>query len=253
MANKIVILIGNWLYNNMYILYKPLYFLFKYYTDRNEIALLKSVVKPGITILDIGANIGFYTTIFSKAVGPKGQVSSFEPDITNYHHLRENTKGLSNVQIHHKAVASETQNILLYTSKEINVDHRTYKHEKFDQKIEITAISLDEFVKNNEGIDVIKIDIQGFEMQAMKGMTHILKNNHNIRIFSEFWPYGLKMAGSSVLEYYEHLTNLGFLVYMFTAKGLIPLNIEAVQGMILLDKNHYFNIYATRHVDEISF
>ncbi len=86
-------------------------------------------------------------------------------------------------------------------------------------------------------------------MDAIMGMRHILTNNHNIRILSEFWPYGLKMSGSSPIEYYENLVNLGFLIFMFTDKGLISLNIDAVQGMMLFDKNHYFNIYTTGNVD----
>ena len=82
----------------------------------------------------------FYTTLFSKTVGSKGQVLSFEPDLKNYNHLFQATKGLLNVKIHHKAVASKTQKIILYTSKEINVEHRTYKPEKFDQEIEIESV-----------------------------------------------------------------------------------------------------------------
>ena len=183
----------------------------------------------------------------------KVRVFSFEPDNKNFNHLCQSTKGLSNVQIHQKAVASKTQKMVLYTSRELNVDHRTYKPEKFDQEIEIEAVNLDEFLKNCQQIDVIKIDIQGFEMDAIKGMRHILTNNHNIRILSEFWPYGLKMSGYSAIEYYENLVNLGFDIFMFTEKGLIFLNIDAVQGMMLLDKKHYFNIYASRNVDEISF
>jgi FkbM family methyltransferase len=228
-----------------------LYFIFKHIKDRKEIALLNRIVKPDNVVLDIGSNIGFYTTLLSKAVGPQGQVFSFEPDSKNYNHLYQSTKGLLNVQIHQKAVASKTQKIVLYTSKELNVDHRTYKPEQFDQEIEIDAVCIDDFLKDQQKVDVIKIDIQGFEMEALIGMTHIITNNHNIKILSEFWPYGLKMAGYSAVEYYENLIDLGFRIFMVTDKGLRLLNIGAVQGMMFLDKEHYFNIYATRNVEEI--
>jgi FkbM family methyltransferase len=248
MPDRLVLKIGNMLYKKAYKLYKPLYITYKHYGDKQEIVLFHRIVKPGNTVLDIGANIGFYTTILSKAVGPQGQVISFEPDTMNYHHLCRNTKGLSNVQIHNKAVASKTQKIVLYTSKELNVDHRTYKPEKFDKEIEIEAVGLDEFLKDCQRIDVIKIDIQGFEMEAIKGMSHILNNNPNISIISEFWPYGLKMAGSSAFEYYEHLKSLGFFVYLLADKGLVSLSLETVKSISLLDTEHYFNIYATRNV-----
>ena len=232
-------------------MYKFLYAKYKYYEESQEIALLQNIINQGNTALDIGANIGFYTKILSKAVGKQGHVLSFEPDIKNYNHLSNSTSGLSNVKIHLKAVASKTQKIVLYTSKELNVDHRTYKPEIFDKEIEIEAVNLDEFLKECQRVEVIKIDIQGFEMQAMLGMTNILVNNRNIRIFSEFWPYGLKMAGTSALEYYEILVNLGFFIFVFNGKGLKPLNIQAVQDMMLLDKKHYYNFFATRNVDEI--
>ena len=57
------------------------------------------------------------------------------------------------------------------------------------------------------------------------------------------------MAGSSVLEYYEHLKSLGFFVCLFTDKGLTSLSIETVKSISLQDTEHYFNIYATRNVD----
>jgi FkbM family methyltransferase len=249
MPDRLVLKIGNMLFKKAFKVYKLLYITYKLYEEKQEIALLQTVVKHGNTVLDIGANIGFYTKILSKAVGKQGHVLCFEPDFVNYNHLFQTTIGLPNVQIHQKAVASKTKKIVLYTSKELNVDHRTYKPEQFDQEIEIDAVCIDDFLKDQPKVDVIKIDIQGFEMEALMGMKHILTNNHNIKILSEFWPYGLKMAGYSAVEYYENLTHLGFNIFMVTDKGLRPLNIGAVQGMMFLDKEYYFNIYATRHVD----
>jgi FkbM family methyltransferase len=253
MPNKLVLKIGNMLFKMAFKVYKLLYITYKNNEEKQEIALLQSIVKHGNTVLDIGANIGFYTKILSKAVGEQGHVLCFEPDFVNYNHLCLTTTGLPNVQIHQKAVASKTQKIVLYTSKELNVDHRTYKPEQYDQEIETDAVCIDDFLKDQTKDDVIKMDIQGFEMEALIGMTHILTNNHNIKILSEFWPYGLKMAGYSAVEYFENLTNLGFNIFMVTDKGLRLLEIGAVQGMMLLDKEHYYNIYATRNVDEISF
>lgn len=60
-------------------------------------------------MLDIGANIGFYAAIISKIVGENGKVICFEPDITNFNYLKENTKKNKNIFIYNKAVSSKSE------------------------------------------------------------------------------------------------------------------------------------------------
>jgi FkbM family methyltransferase len=200
--------------------------------------------------LDIGANIGYYAKILSHLVGDNGKVYCFEPDLTNFKHLKKNVKNLPNVDISHKAVSSKTEKLKIYTSKELNVDHRTYKPAAYENAIEIEAVSIDDFSKScgHLFVDFIKIDIQGFEMQAIKGMENTLLSNPKIKIISEFWPHGLKEAGSSVSEYFAFLTHLGFKVELLEKNTLRTLSAEQVQQMESLGKEHYFNILAQRYV-----
>lgn len=248
MASSFSIKLGNFLYKNAYPLYKSMYTVFKNKQDAYEIALLKKHVKPGDTIFDIGANIGYYAKILSALTGEKGKVHCFEPDTTNFKHLQEETKGLTNVIINNKAVGPKTEKLKIYTSKNLNVDHRTYKPEEYDQEIEIDAVSLEDYCNVNTKIDFIKIDIQGFEMEAMKGMHTILKANHDIKLISEFWPYGLRKAGSTVSDYYNFLKNMNFNIYLLKEDSLEPLSLEKVQHLEPLGEEHYFNIFVTRNV-----
>src|ERR1700728_4292554 len=89
--------LGEWMYKKAYGIYQPAYFLWKRYRDRELISFLEKHVKPGMTVVDIGANIGFYSVLFSKLVGEKGSVHAFEPDSTNFKHLVSNTRKLKNV------------------------------------------------------------------------------------------------------------------------------------------------------------
>ena len=91
--------LANKLFERYHFIYKPLYFFYKNISDRQKIALFKNIIKPGMRVLDLGANIGFYTVLFSKLVGENGKVFSFEPDVKNYEYLEENTKTLYNVII----------------------------------------------------------------------------------------------------------------------------------------------------------
>jgi len=238
--------LGNLLYNRAFFAYQPLYTLFKHRQDRPEIELLKKVVKPGAVVADIGANIGFYAKILAKLCGNAGEVHCFEPDRINFRHLAAAMGGLENVTINHKAVAANSGKLKIYLSKELNVDHRTYEPEEYDHTEEIDAISLDDYFEAGTRVDVIKMDIQGFEMQAIQGMSRVLSENREIVIISEFWPYGLHKAGSTATEYYQRLAGLGFKVQILRNGSPEPLSAGDLAEMEDLGKEHYFNIIASR-------
>ena len=196
--------------------------------------------------MDIGANIGFYATILSDIVGEKGVVHCFEPDSKNFEHLKKTTTDFKNIKINNKAVGPKTEKLKIYTSKNLNVDHRTYKPEEYDKEIEIDAVSIDDHLASNPKVDLIKMDIQGFEMQAIQGMQTILDKNKDIKLISEFWPYGLKKAGSSLTEYFNFLQSKGFTCYLLEETSLLKLTAEKVSSLEPLGEEHYFNIFATR-------
>ncbi len=238
--------LGNFLYKNAFGLYKPMYRMFKNKQDAFEIELLKKYIHKNDVVLDIGANIGFYATILSDIVGENGTVHCFEPDTKNFEHLQKATGSVKNIKINNKAVGPKTEKLKIYTSKNLNVDHRTYKPEEYDQEIEIDAVSIDDHLVANTKVDFIKMDIQGFEMQAIQGMQLILDKNKDIRIISEFWPYGLKKAGSSVTAYFNFLLSKGFNCYLLEENSLLKLTPEKVSTLEPLGEEHYFNIFATR-------
>ena len=243
--------LGNFLYKNAFVVYKPLYTSFKNRQDAFEVKLLEKHIKPGDVVLDIGANIGYYALILSKLTGQKGRVHCFEPDKKNFKHLENATVSFANIFINNKAAGPNNENLKIYTSKNLNVDHRTYKPEEYDQELEIEAVSMDDYISKKdpaEGgrVDFIKMDIQGFEMHAVQGMQRLLKRNTDIKIISEFWPYGLKKAGSSVTDYFKFLTELGFNCYLLQKKSLEKLSLEKVSELEGLGEELYFNIFASR-------
>lgn len=209
--NYTKIKIGNWLYKNCFPLYNFTYTRFKNKNDLHEIELLKQLIKPGDHVLDIGANIGFYALIISNLVGEKGKVYCFEPDKTNFNYLVKNTKGIENIKLFNLAVSDKEEVIKVYKSKLLNVDHRTYPVNNYDSVEEINAKSIDLMLgKEIEKIDLIKIDIQGFELTAFKGMENLLSKQNNIKIIAEYWPHGFKRAGTSAIEFYDFFDKLNY-------------------------------------------
>jgi len=237
---------GNFLYKHAYGFYKPLYWVFKKRQDAFEIEFLKKNIKPNAVVLDIGANIGFYAKILSGLVGKNGKVHCFEPDVQNFARLSQACSGIQNVIINNMAVGPRTETIKIYTSKNLNVDHRTYKPEEYEQEFEIQATSIDDYLGRNLKVDLIKMDIQGFEMQAIQGMQKTLETNRNIKIISEFWPYGIKKAGDSLLGYFNFLLSQDFNCYLFDKSGLTKLTSQKVSEMENLGEEHFFNIFASR-------
>ena len=207
--------LANKLFEHYHFIYKPLYFFYKKISDRQKITLFKNIIKPGMRVLDLGANIGFYTVLFSKLVGANGKVFTFEPDAQNYEHLEENTKTLYNVTIEKKAVSDKTGKINLYISKDLNVDHQSYDIGEGRDYEEADAIALDDYFLDNVKIDFIKIDIQGYEPVALKGMSKIIRQPGKMTVFGELWPYGLQKAGSSAEEYLQFLKKHGFKIKFF--------------------------------------
>lgn len=243
---SVSIKLGNFLYKKAFWLYKPTYAIFKKKQDAFEIELLNKYLQKNDVVLDIGANIGFYAKILSDIVGPNGKVHCFEPDKTNFYHLQNYCKGRNNIVLNNKAVGPKNEILKIYTSKNLNVDHRTYKPDEYADEIEIEALKIDDYLEINKKIDFIKIDIQGFEMQAIMGMERTLTENKNIKLISEFWPYGLKKAGSSVIEYFNFLTGKGFNCYLLEKNSLQKLTLEKVESIKSLGEQHYFNIFVSR-------
>ncbi len=220
-----------------------MYPIFKRRQDTVELQLIDSIVRPGFMVLDIGANIGFYTKIFSSLVGLKGQVHAFEPEATNFNYLEQNLRTDTNVTLIKKAVSDKTGPLKIYLSNLLNVDHRTYPVDDYSHVLEINATTIDDYLTQNNihKIDFIKMDIQGFEMAALKGMEKTLSNNPEIKMITELWPCGLKKAGNSAVEVYDYLTNLDFNLFLITEKELQRLTTETL-GELKDHEQKYYNV-----------
>ncbi len=212
--------LGNQLYKHCFPAYNLLYRFYKKLSDRYERALVKDIISPGMTAVDIGANIGVYTAFLAKTVGQEGKVYAFEPSPSNFNLLKKCNKN-NNVVLIQAAVGNTTGQTTLYISDKLNVDHRTYETDEKRKKIDVSSYRLDDYLRD-EKVDFIKIDIQGFEYQALSGMKNILQTNPDIKVLMEFWPYGLKKAGASAEELITFLHNLDFQTEIVEASRRIP-------------------------------
>jgi FkbM family methyltransferase len=117
-----------------------------------------------------------------------------------------------NVTLIRKAVTNRTAKIKLYLSKESSGQHSILTKNEGRRFIEISAIRLDDYFKNYDGeIDLIKLDIEGAEGLAVRGMSRILETN--VKIITEFFPALIRKSGVKPREYLDFLINRGYTLY----------------------------------------
>lgn len=181
-----------------------------------ELHLLEKLIRPGDVILDIGANIGLYSIYCAKATGAAGHVYCFEPEPVNFSFLKRNISlnKLSNITPSDTAVSSQEGEHTFYLNPLNKGDHRLHGDEAHTSTITVRTITIDGYLKGRtEKVDLIKMDIQGAEMQALLGMKEILSAAGGPCLLMEFWPYGLNLSGSDPKTLLGYLESLGFHFY----------------------------------------
>ena len=168
-----------------------------------EVNWTNNHIKSGDTVLDIGANIGYYTLMLSKAVGKTGKIYSFEPEPNNFELLKKNVSinKCDNVILVNSAVGKEDGKLKLYLSDPkfigANGMHRIYPSKySSGETIEVDIISLDNYLDPNvkKNISFIKIDAEGSELPIIQGMQTIL-SNEKLSILLEFVPACIREKG----------------------------------------------------------
>jgi FkbM family methyltransferase len=143
---------------------------------------LAETLKPGQVVYDVGANIGFFTIICSRLVGARGRVYAFEPMPESAATLRHNVaiNSLDNTLVVEKAVSSTTDRAELLIS-DWSAFHALKAEEISPPEhargvVPVETVTLDDYVSTGGGQppDVVKIDVEGAELEVIKGMTGLL-------------------------------------------------------------------------------
>jgi FkbM family methyltransferase len=193
-----------------------------------------------MTVVDVGANIGIHARFFSQLTGSNGRVHAFEPSPTNFLRLEDNIAGRPNVTAVRAAVGEKSGTVGLFLSDTLNVDHRTYDDGNDRERVEVPLVSLDEYFRPGTVIDFLKIDVQGYEDSVLRGAARILRENSGIKALIEFWPYGLRKAGTDPASVLQFIEALDFDVGAVDRQGLgeLDANREFDYCNILVGRNN---------------
>lgn len=155
--------------------------------ERESTKLLKETLEDGMNVLEIGANIGYYAIIEADHVGKDGSIIAVEPTPRNYDLLKKNVtlNQYENVSCIRKALGSEIGKSKMKISQAPN-RNRISNSELDEEKVEVELTTADEVASNIE-LDIVRMDVEGYELQIMKSMNEILENDQ-LKMFLEIHP-----------------------------------------------------------------
>lgn len=194
--------------------------------EPNETAFVLKTVKPGMTVLDIGANIGFFTTMFAGLVGNSGKVIALEPVADTFHKLKSAValNHIENIVELHNVAASTGPGTceLAYDMHSFNMGGISIRPTGSETKFQLSQVaetkSIDDVVWGRP-IDFIKMDIEGAEAFALSGASKTLTTSRPT-IIMEFNQGQLKtVSGVDGVELFKQVQDFGYTAHKLLSGG----------------------------------
>lgn len=214
---------------------------------RYETEFFKTLVRPGMVVLDIGANIGYYTLIAARLVGNSGRIYALEPESANFSILQRNVElnNYGNIIVKQEALSNKRGKATLYRDK-LNLGGHSFSRKNIlpggKNYASVNTIPLDDFL-SREGVrpDFIKIDTQGAEGLVFEGANKTLSQDR-LMIFMEFWPMGLRNMGTEPIALLQMLQTHGFAIILIDEKNGDLREMEAKKIVAACGKAGFVNL-----------
>lgn len=177
--------------------------------------LAHRILKPGMTAIDCGALYGYHTFIFAKLVGPTGRVYSFEPIAENWRYIERGIQKnrFRNVVLIKKAVSDINGLVKFFLAKKDAGVHSIYEVAGGGAWTEIGAGRLDDILKDHSApIHFVKMDIEGAELKALRGMPRIIRENPALKMAVELHRNIDQLPDTSMKLLLEELRKHGFAI-----------------------------------------
>lgn len=174
-------------------------------------------IKAGQLIVDVGANIGTTAIPSSKAVGPNGKVFAFEAHPKTFHYLSKNIKlnQLENFSLFNCALG-EKNGFVNITNLDADDQNKISKNQ---EEVSIEMATLDSFMRDIDKIDLLKIDVEGYELFVLQGAKETLRKVQSIYI--EISETHFKKYGYSCREILKFLSKYNFQFFKFNAENAL--------------------------------
>jgi FkbM family methyltransferase len=190
--------------------------------EREMLSGLRAALKPGNVFLDVGSNVGVFTVLAAKVLGPMGTVIACEPGTQAFQELETNIalNELTNVKAL-KLALSDARSMKMLTTNKSNCGNRLSELCGGDgQSEEVRTVDYDSLVEE-DGLpvpQVVKIDVEGHEYSVLRGMRRTLSSPSCAALFCEIHPRMLP-AGVSAQDVSDLLQSYGFKVLTLKVRG----------------------------------
>ncbi len=150
---------------------------------------LQKRLRPGMVVVDIGANIGYYALIEARVVGQKGKVYAIEPIAENVTLLNKNigANAYGNIEVFEKAIGDKSCEKEIFLSNKSNLS--TFCNNKAldmtGEKRKVKVLTLDQFLKGKKSPQLVRMDIEGYEFEILQGMEQTMKSSKDLQMFIE--------------------------------------------------------------------
>lgn len=183
--------------------------------EKGTEALFERIIKPGMKVLDLGANVGMFSL---RALRAGCEVFAFEPTPSTFSILRQNIKAngfeeTGRAHLHQFAVADKAGIVRFYELPGVSGQNSMYGREGLTAT-EVEAVAIDQMEGLPEEFDVIKMDIEGAEYAAFLGMRNTLRRSRNVKMIMEFAPVHMKRADVDPQDIIKLIDDLGFQAYV---------------------------------------
>ena len=182
--------------------------------------------EPGDIVIDIGANVGWYSLLLARLANDDVDIFAFEPDPLNFALLEHNIRlnGATQITAIQKALAEKDGIQRLYQHDSNNLGRHSLLKLQDGMAVDVQTTSLDKFWNQN-GLGarvprIIKIDIEGYELVALRGASEVLKNCP--ALLCEYSPDYMRQGGLDPADLVDLLVGHGFKPHVVTATGLEP-------------------------------
>ncbi len=207
--------------------------------ETHESALIERILRPGMTVLDVGANHGMFSLEAAHLVGPEGVVHAFEPAPATRALLTSNlaANGLSTVAVFPSALGDTPGIARLRIHREMSglntlADHDVTWNRRIlsaDQVVEVPITTLDAHAEAQglDWIDLLKIDVEGFELGVIRGAHGLLASKRIARILLEIGDLTFTNAGVEPMEILKELESLDYHLHRITPQGGVAERIQS--------------------------
>lgn len=209
--------------------------------------IFKQYLKPGMSVLDIGANIGYFSMLAASLVGKAGQVVAMEPNMENckLHQASKNLNEFNQISIMQVAAGKSTGLLTLNSSYSNGTTSTVSNNIDLLMKSKtVPALKIDDQRVFDSGIDFIKIDVEGAEYNALVGAERLIRKFKPI-IVSEFSPNLMPgISGVSGDVYLKYLISLGYDISVINLDGSVVCHKSNVAEVL-----RAFQVAGVDHID----